>query len=598
MMNQKRELQGRLRQLSKHNYVSQHADLLEKVTALEDDIRQDRYKILVLGEFKRGKSTLVNALLGRSILPMDVLPETATLNEVVYSEKPFIKVFYSNSLVEDGTLTPEFLKRFSANAENSQAYLVDKIQMGYPLPFLANNITLVDTPGVADLDETRCDVTYKILPEANAVIFLLDANTPLTQSERDFLVDRLLPQGVDNILFLLNKYDFIDEEEDAGFLEDVEDRLRSILTDGEGQELFSDIHILPISAKMALEGYLYENNNLIKASGLNQVQNQLTQMLSKGSVEATKIASYRHKYEVLLQHIARKISEDITLQSLSLQELDCVDKNLQTLLDSKGDVRERVSLYVDSMRTAILGMAQKSIKCFQEKLITNVHEDVDSFKGTELDEFVNKTLARYIKREYETWITAYTPQVQILLKKLQEEIALGLMESFENTVNLDTYVNEFQTQKTEVASFSVDDIGVVDKKSLVAGLGIAGVVGVVLAGTPLVLMGAMAGYSLRDKIKERLLKSKLDSAKADILPQLDATIIEGVNKIFDELTAYIDQQCHSIEFAANESYEELLQAYREKIDCQIQANGVQSNQTKQELDSLKKWYNELITDFL
>lgn len=598
MMNQKRELQGRLRQLSKHNYVSQHAGLLEKVTALEEDIRQDRYKILVLGEFKRGKSTLVNALLGRSILPMDVLPETATLNEVVYSEKPFVKVFYSNSLVEDGTLTPEFLKRFSANAENSQAYLVDKIQMGYPLPFLANNITLVDTPGVADLDETRCDVTYKILPEANAVIFLLDANTPLTQSERDFLVDRLLPQGVDNILFLLNKYDFIDEEEDAGFLEDVEDRLRSILTDGEGQELFSDIHILPISAKMALEGYLYENNNLIKASGLNQVQNQLTQMLSKGSVEATKIASYRHKYEVLLQHIARKISEDITLQSLSLQELDCVDKNLQTLLDSKGDVRERVSLYVDSMRTAILGMAQKSIKCFQEKLITNVHEDVDSFKGTELDEFVNKTLARYIKREYETWITAYTPQVQILLKKLQEEIALGLMESFENTVNLDTYVNEFQTQKTEVASFSVDDIGVVDKKSLVAGLGIAGVVGVVLAGTPLVLMGAMAGYSLRDKIKERLLKSKLDSAKADILPQLDATIIEGVNKIFDELTAYIDQQCHSIEFAANESYEELLQAYREKIDCQIQANGVQSNQTKQELDSLKKWYNELITDFL
>lgn len=598
MMNQKRELQGRLRQLSKHNYVSQHADLLEKVTALEDNIRQDRYKILVLGEFKRGKSTLVNALLGRSILPMDVLPETATLNEIVYSEKPFVKVFYSNSLVEDGTLTPEFLKRFSANAENSQAYLVDKIQMGYPLPFLENNITLVDTPGVADLDETRCDVTYKILPEANAVIFLLDANTPLTQSERDFLVDRLLPQGVDNILFLLNKYDFIDEEEDEGFLEDVEDRLRSILTGDEGQELFSNIQILPVSAKMALEGYLYENNTLIQASGLHQVQDQLMQILSKGSVEATKTASYSHKYEILLQHIAHKISEDITLQSLSLQELECVDKNLQTLLDSKGDVREKVSLYVDSMRTAILGMAQKSIKCFQEKLITNVHEDVDSFKGTELDEFVNKTLARYIKREYETWITAYTPQVQILLKKLQEEIALGLMESFENTVNLDTYVNEFQTQKTEVASFSVDDIGVVDKKSLVAGLGIAGVVGVVLAGTPLVLMGAMAGYSLRDKIKERLLKSKLDSAKADILPQLDAAIIEGVNKIFDELTVYIDQQCHSIEFAANESYEELLQSYREKIDYQIQANGVQSDQTKQELDSLKKWYNELITDFL
>ena len=114
----KLQIQGNLRKLSKNEYINKRPELSRMVNNLESAIHQDCYKILVLGEFKRGKSTLVNALLGRSIVPMDVLPETATLNEVVYSDTPFVKVFYSNGLVEDGTLSAEFLQRFYDNAEN------------------------------------------------------------------------------------------------------------------------------------------------------------------------------------------------------------------------------------------------------------------------------------------------------------------------------------------------------------------------------------------------------------------------------------------------------------------------------------------------
>lgn len=509
----KLQIQGNLRKLSKNEYINKRPELSRMVNNLESAIHQDCYKILVLGEFKRGKSTLVNALLGRSIVPMDVLPETATLNEVVYSDTPFVKVFYSNGLVEDGTLSAEFLQRFSANAENSQAHLVDKIQMGYPLPFLQDKITLVDTPGVADLDETRCDITYQIIPQANAVIFLLDANTPLTQSEKDFLVDRLIPQGIDNILFLLNKYDFIDEEEDEGFLEEVEHRLRITLKDEAGNDLLKEIRILPISAKMALEGHIYDKESLVHEAGLVQVQERLTQMLSKGDVETEKVESYNHKYQILLQHIAHIMSEDIALQSLSVKELEVIAKNIQSLLDAKSEVKEKISLYVDSMRTVILGMTQKSIKCFQNKLITNVHEDVDSFKGTELNEYVNKTLARYIKREYENWIAAYTPQVQILLKKLLDEIEIGLMESFEETVHLNTYVNEFQVNDTNIADLQIGDMDSLYKKNIMAGLGILSIVGLVVASTPFTLVGSMVGNELRDKFKNRLFKGKLESVK-------------------------------------------------------------------------------------
>ena len=593
----KLQIQGNLRKLSKNEYINKRPELSRMVNNLESAIHQDCYKILVLGEFKRGKSTLVNALLGRSIVPMDVLPETATLNEVVYSDTPFVKVFYSNGLVEDGTLSAEFLQRFSANAENSQAHLVDKIQMGYPLPFLQDKITLVDTPGVADLDETRCDVTYQIIPQANAVIFLLDANTPLTQSEKDFLVDRLIPQGIDNILFLLNKYDFIDEEEDEGFLEEVEHRLRITLKDEAGNDLLKEIRILPISAKMALEGHIYDKESLVHESGLVQVQERLMQMLSKGDVETAKVESYNHKYQILLQHIAHIMSEDIALQSLSVKELEVIAKNIQSLLDAKSEVKEKISLYVDSMKTVILGMTQKSIKCFQNKLITNVHEDVDSFKGTELNEYVNKTLARYIKREYENWIATYTPQVQILLKKLLDEIEIGLMESFEETVHLNTYVNEFQVNDTSIADLQIGDMDSLYKKNIMARLGILSIVGLVVASTPFMLVGSMVGNELGDKFKNRLFKGKLESVKKELLPQLEAAIIEGINKIFEDLESYIVQQCQDIESASNEAYETLLEAYQKKTQYQLKVNEDQSEQARTSLDDLKKQYNELVTDF-
>ena len=595
VQDRKLQIQGNLRTLSKNEYISKRPELLEMVNDLEATIHNDCYKILVLGEFKRGKSTLVNALLGRSIVPMDVLPETATLNEVVYSEIPYIKVFYSNGLVEDGTLSAEFLQRFSANAENSQAHLVDKIQMGYPLPFLQDKITLVDTPGVADLDETRCDVTYQILPQANAVIFLLDSNTPLTQSERDFLVDRLIPQGVDNILFLLNKYDFIDEEEDEGFLEEVEHRLRATLKDEDGKDLLKEIRILPISAKMALEGHIYDKESLVHESGLVQVQERLMQMVSKGAIETAKVESYYRKYQILLQYIIHMVSEEIALQSLSLQDLENLSKNLQTLLNTKIEVKEKISLYVDSMQTAILGMAQKSIKYFQNKLITNVHEDVDSFKGKELDEFVNKTLARYIKREYETWVATYRPQVQILLNKLRDEIALGLMESFENTVKLDTYVNEFQTKDITIGELEVDDMSSVTRMTLVASIGAFSLLG---AFTPIGLVGGLLGYTFRDEIQSRFLKDKLESAKKDLLPQLEVAIIEGINKILEEIDNYIVQQCRDIERVSNEAYENLLESYEKKIQSQLDINETQSKETQNSLADLKKWYNELIVNFL
>ena len=110
-------LVGNLKRL-RHFSTKLHIDRLSKlIDHLITRIETDSFSIAVVGEFKRGKSTFINAILGEEILPADVLPTTATLNRVTYGSKPLVKIIFKdgeqreiaiNKLVSFVTkLTPE-----------------------------------------------------------------------------------------------------------------------------------------------------------------------------------------------------------------------------------------------------------------------------------------------------------------------------------------------------------------------------------------------------------------------------------------------------------------------------------------------------------
>lgn len=216
---EKTALSNLLAKFMEKDYVKADAAIFQKLTDLQSDIAKDFYTVVVLGEFKRGKSTFVNALLGTKLLPMDVLPETATINAIMYSATPKLSVLYRDGSEVSGAVSYDYMKQFSARDDNTALKNISYIKIGYPCKLLRNRIVLVDTPGVSDLNEQRAEVTYRFVPKANAVLFLLDATSPLKGTEKDFIEEKLLPLGISNILFLINKYDAVDEESDADFLE-------------------------------------------------------------------------------------------------------------------------------------------------------------------------------------------------------------------------------------------------------------------------------------------------------------------------------------------------------------------------------------------
>ena len=183
----KREIIARFQQL---------ADVAEAVgmVTLARDIRTtripkleaERFHLVVLGEFNHGKSTFVNALLGQDVLPTghhadDRVDQPRRLR--ADSRRARVVLLDRREQVD---LDPSQLKEWVTVA-GGHADEVAYVELGYPSDLLKNNVVLVDTPGVNDLNEQRAEVTYGYVPRADAVVFLLDAGQALKDSEREFL---------------------------------------------------------------------------------------------------------------------------------------------------------------------------------------------------------------------------------------------------------------------------------------------------------------------------------------------------------------------------------------------------------------------------
>lgn len=177
-------------------------------------LADDRFHLVVLGEFNHGKTTLVNALLGEGLLPTGVTPTTALIHTIEYGPEP-----HAIAHAADGTGSTLSMGALADYEVGGRAVedRVERIELQHPSPFLAEGLVLVDTPGVNDINEARAEITYGYIPRSDAVLFLLDAGQILKESERAFVSGKLLSASRDKVLFVVNKMDLLtpDEQEEA-----------------------------------------------------------------------------------------------------------------------------------------------------------------------------------------------------------------------------------------------------------------------------------------------------------------------------------------------------------------------------------------------
>jgi len=173
---------------------SDRPDLLERIATARAKLDQSSCVVIVAGEFKKGKSSLVNALVNAPVCPVDDDVATAKPMEIWYGPEPNASVVFRPDDPSDSgpqKTKPIDFEQLSTYVDEpptaADADQVSAVRIRLPRQLLQSGLTVVDTPGVGGLGSVHTAATIGALPSADAVLFVTDASQELTAPELDFL---------------------------------------------------------------------------------------------------------------------------------------------------------------------------------------------------------------------------------------------------------------------------------------------------------------------------------------------------------------------------------------------------------------------------
>lgn len=277
---------------------------------LRERMAEGRFSLVVAGEFNRGKSSVINAILGEAVLPMGALPLTAVVT--VVREGPAARAQARDCNGGSFEVPMPALAQYigqGANASGSRG--VQEVTIEYPSIWLGPGIRLVDTPGVGSIHEDNTETTLSYLPHADAILFVLSADQPLGHAERQFLME--LRQYASKILCVLNKMDQLSVQEQPRTIEFSRQALANALQ--------ADVPLIPMSAREALAAVAEEDDERMQRSGLALLRAHLSDLFG-AQRERVWIDSIARSLQRLLN--SALLGAQLELQSLarSQEELE------------------------------------------------------------------------------------------------------------------------------------------------------------------------------------------------------------------------------------------------------------------------------------
>ena len=366
---------------------------------LREKIETNAFNLAVVGQFKRGKTSLINALLGADILPVAVVPLTSIATIITYGEALNIKVFF----IEGSTLdiTPESLPDYVTEKGNPKNIKdVGEVIITYPSPYLKEGVRLIDTPGVGSIYEHNTDVAYRYLPKSDAALFLLSVDQPMSKAELDFLGD--VKEYSNKIFFLLNKADYFSEADLKESIEFSTGVLKEVMG--------AEVKIFPVSAKLALDGKLKGSDELLRKSclpGFSDVLNEFL-MEEKGRILILSVTN----------NLLRTIEQSHFELALELKSLTAPLEELKTKLQAfeakKIEVAQEKQdfdfLLDGETKMLVKNILDEDLKVFRKSLIdreqVHIEEQFSQLKAlplTKLRDSLEQIIIDRVKNGFKTW---------------------------------------------------------------------------------------------------------------------------------------------------------------------------------------------------
>ena len=235
-------------------------------------IAEDRFNLVVLGQFSRGKSSLMNAILGQAKLPTGVRPLTSVVTAVSYGESEQVVIQRSGWSLPQKIALAALAQYVTQNANPGNEKGVISVDVQLPIELLRLGFHFIDTPGVGSAITANTQATKAFLPEADAAIFVTSFESPLTETELQFLGE--VGRYVRTIFVVINKLDLASSEDRGEVVKFVRQAAQRALNGVEHR-------VYSVSARDALRAKLAGSQERLSLSGLPDLETALTDFLLK-----------------------------------------------------------------------------------------------------------------------------------------------------------------------------------------------------------------------------------------------------------------------------------------------------------------------------
>jgi GTP-binding protein EngB required for normal cell division len=330
-------------------------------TSLEDyrqKLASNTYNVLVVGEAKRGKSSFVNALIARELLPTDVDIATNQVFRVTNAPNEAYRLRFEDGSTQSIT-AEELLEYGSQSFADLRKYTsidfshLHWIEVDLPVRLLPEGLSILDTPGMGTLYAAHAQITQRFVPLADAIIYVLDSSQPVTQFELDFISSIL--DTTTHIFFIQTKIDQFDKADWQSVQKRHEEILRSTFKDR-----LPDPHVWPISSLNLLKALQTNSPALLKVSHQQELLDALQLFLFKVAGWNRCAAALQMARQYYASTRETLISQETLLAEKSTQELNDLHTEAslhgQNLQDEWGtDGNKRQELLEQLKRTVYTG---------------------------------------------------------------------------------------------------------------------------------------------------------------------------------------------------------------------------------------------------
>ncbi|MBN8564652.1 MAG: dynamin family protein [Leptolyngbya sp. UWPOB_LEPTO1] len=423
---------------------------IEDLTNAGEILKAGVFRLLVLGDMKRGKSTFLNALLGENLLPSDVNPCTALLTVLKYGTEKRVTIHFNDgksplqtdfrTFKEQYTIAPEEAKTLEQN--NQQAFPdISHAVVEYPLALLEKGVEIVDSPGLNDT-EARNELSLGYIHNCHAILFVMRSTQPCTLGERRYLENYIKDRGL-SVFFLINAWDQVKESlidpDDAEELAQAESKLRRVFRSNlaeycniDGYDLYNE-RLFEISAIQALRRRIKNPDANLDGTGFPEFLAALNTFLTQ-----ERAVSEMRKARTLARQAQHRVQESIDLRipllDQDLQELkqriDSVEPEFQKLSEIRDRFRDEIRqledkkarAIADSFRTYLMGMEATFEQDFL-KYQPNELQFFDFFSESKRERFNAKSqqgFQQYLNDKCAAWALTADQELKAAFSELSQ----------------------------------------------------------------------------------------------------------------------------------------------------------------------------------